>query len=78
MIFLGVWMKKLVGKMVILSAVVGILGIVGRMDYEDQQFDAANTKEILSRATHLAEDYAPSNSPPTPPHGGTFLANSSP
>ena len=41
-------MKKLIGRIVILAAVAGIFGIVGHMDYLDQQRDAKEDEVLLN------------------------------
>jgi len=38
--------KKLIGKIVVVVAVLAVWGVVGRMDYPDQQADAARTEQI--------------------------------
>jgi len=39
-------MKKIISKLVIVAAVFSVFGAIGRMDYQDQQFDAARAQEI--------------------------------
>lgn len=52
-------MKKIVGRALIISFVIAVFGTVGRMEFSDQQADAARTFEIRNRVTF------PSNRPPT-------------
>ena len=39
-------MKKVIGRVVIVVAVLSVWGIVGNMDYLDQQAEVARTEEI--------------------------------
>lgn len=48
-------MKKLIGRIVVIVAVLAVFGLVGKMDYVDQQADAARTEEIR-RLIILAAD----------------------
>ena len=43
-------MKRSVVKIVIIAAVVAVLGVIGKMDYADQQSDAELSKEIRQLA----------------------------
>lgn len=52
-------MKKRVGKIVMIVAIGLALGVIGRMDYDDQRADAALSRELKALARYNAKHSPP-------------------
>jgi len=52
-------MKKLIGRIVVTFAVLALLGLVGKMDYQDRQADDARTEEIRQKLILANADLPP-------------------
>ena len=52
-------MKKTIGKLVVGVAFCAVMGVVGRMDYNDKQADADRTEEIRQQLIKANADLPP-------------------